>query len=217
MSEILTSCLTAEALENLATEGNSNKQNNYIIRNHYYFNDEINPQTAKDLVFNLHTLAASIASTCLETGTMPCPIELHLNSNGGSLTDTLQVVQVIEDIQKGVACKIGNALIPIAVNTYMEGNCDSGASVIAAVGSRRHCSKHALSLIHSMKVTDMSTKSVIEQNEALENNKRWEDSYKKVYLTHSKLTLEQIEEMMKHEKYYTPEELLSFGLIDEIV
>ena len=190
---------------------------NYLVRNHYYFNEEINPDTARALIINLHEVALSIVSNCLETGNKPADIELHINSNGGGLESALQIVQVIKDIQSGKACQIGNALVPVNVNTHIEGEADSGASLIAAVGNHRTCSKYAMSLIHPMRSLDATFKTLEEQNVAIENNKKWNAIYKGVYLEHSKLTEAQLEEMFKTETFYTPEQLLEFGLIEEIV
>ena len=190
---------------------------NYLVRNHYYFNDEINTETARNMIISLHEVALSIVNSSIDTGSIPCPICLHLNSPGGSLTDALQVIQVIKDIQSGEACKIGNARVPIEVWTYIEGESDSGASLIAAVGSKRFCSRYAMSLIHPMRSIDANFKTVEEQKVQMSNNEKWNKIYVSIYLEHSKLTEAQITEMMKTETYYTPEELLSFGLIEEII
>ena len=190
---------------------------NYLVRNHYYFNEEINPDSARSLIINLHEVALTITSACIETGNKPADIELHINSNGGSLSDALQIVQVIKDIQSGNACKIGDALVPIKVNTHIEGEADSGASLIAAVGNHRTCSKYSMSLIHPMRSLDGTFKTVEEQKVAIANNDKWNKIYKGVYLEHSKLTEEQLDTMFKTETYYTPEQLMEFGLIDEIV
>ena len=189
----------------------------YIVRNHYYFNDEITPESARTLIVNLHNLSLTIAETCLETGCEPCAIELHINSNGGSLTDALEVVQVIKDIQNGRNCKIGNVNVPIRVNTHIVGEADSGASLIAAVGNFRTCSKYAMSLIHPMRALDATFKTVDEQDVAIENNKKWNVIYKDIYLEHSNLSEEQLDTMFKTESYYTAEQLKEFGLIEEIV
>lgn len=190
---------------------------NFLVRNHFYFNDEINPDTARQLVVNLHELALSITNSCLETGAIPCPIELHINSCGGSLSDALQIVQVIKDIQSGKACKIGNALVPIRVNTKIEGEADSGASLIASVGSYRTCSKYAMSLIHPMRSLDGTFKTVEEQKVAISNNDKWNRIYKDIYLEHSHLTEAELDKMFETETYYTAQDLVSFGLVDEIV
>lgn len=190
---------------------------NYLVRNHYYFNDEITPDTARMLIINLHELALSIVNECLETGCEPCPIELHINSCGGSLTDALQIIQVIEDIQSGKACKIGDSLVPIRVNTHIEGSADSGASLIASIGNYRTCSKYAMSLIHPMRACDGQFKTIEEQKVAMENNDKWNEIYLNIYLKHSSLKKEELKKMMETETCYTPEELLKFGLIEEIV
>lgn len=189
---------------------------NYLVRNHFYFNDEINSDTARALIINLHELALSIVDESLKVGSIPCPIELHINSPGGSLTDALQIVQVIKDIQSGKACKIGDALVPVKINTYGEGAFCSGASLIHCVGSKRYMSKYSLCLIHPMKSIDGNFKTVEEQRQELDNNELFNRVYKDVYLEHSNLTEEQLNSMMKIERYYTPQELLSFGLVDEI-
>ena len=189
---------------------------NYLVRNHFYFNDEINSDTARALIINLHELALSIVDESSKVGSIPCPIELHINSPGGSLTDALQIVQVIKDIQSGKACKIGDALVPVKINTYGEGAFCSGASLIHCVGSKRYMSKYSLCLIHPMKSIDGNFKTVEEQRQELDNNELFNRVYKDVYLEHSNLTEEQLNNMMKIERYYTPQELLSFGLVDEI-
>lgn len=189
---------------------------NYLVRNHFYFNDEINSDTARALIINLHELALSIVDESLKVGSIPCPIELHINSPGGSLTDALQIVQVIKDIQSGKACKIGDALVPVKINTYGEGAFCSGASLIHCVGSKRYMSKYSLCLIHPMKSIDGNFKTVEEQRQVLDNNELFNRVYKDIYLEHSNLTEEQLNSMMKIERYYTPQELLSFGLVDEI-
>lgn len=190
---------------------------NYLVRNHFYFNDEINSDTARALIINLHELALSIVDESLKVGSIPCPIELHINSPGGSLTDALQIIQVIKDIQSGKACKIGGTWVPVKINTYIEGEADSAASLIAAVGSYRTCSKYAMSLIHPMRSLDATFKTVEERDVAIENDRKWNEIYKNVYLEHSRITKEQLDTMFKSETYYTPQQLLEFGLIEEII
>ena len=187
------------------------------VRNHIYFNEDINDNSTKELVMQLHELALGIVDECLKTGCEPCPIELHLNSKGGSLEDSLQIIQTIENIQSGRACKVGETFIPICVNTHIEGEVDSGASLVACVGSYRTCSKYSMCLIHPMRSIDATYKTIEEQTVAIKNNARWNEIYLNIYLKHSSLSKEELEEMMKTETFYTPEELIKFGLIEEIV
>ena len=107
--EVKDSCGEGQILD-LSALGAPSEPKNYLVRNHYYFNEEINPDTTRALIINLHEVALTIAGACIETGNKPADIELHINSNGGSLSDALQIVQVIKDIQSGKACQIGDAL-----------------------------------------------------------------------------------------------------------
>lgn len=190
---------------------------NYLVRNHYYFNDEVTSDTTRALIVNLHELTLRIVKESLETGLEPCPIELHINSCGGDLVAALQIVQTMENIQTGRACMIGESLVPIRINTHIEGEADSAASLIAACGSYRTISKYALSLIHSMRSLDAKFKTVEEAEVAISNDKKWNEVYKNIYLSHSSLKKEELEEMFKTETYYTPEEIVKFGLAEEIV
>lgn len=190
---------------------------NILIRNHLYFNEEITEDSTKNLILSLNELALSIASQALETGLEPCPIELHINSVGGDLQCALQIVQVMKDIQNGKACQIGNTLVPIKVNTYGEGQFCSGASLIHCIGSKRFVSKYALSMIHPMRSLNTSFKTTEEAKVALENDKMFNEIYRNIYLEHSNLTEKQLDEILKWDKFYTPEELIKMGLADEIV
>lgn len=189
---------------------------NILIKNHYYLYDDISMDSAKSLVVNLSELAMTIVQNSLTTGMELCPIHLHICSPGGDLTAALAIVKLIEDIKIGKVGGLGSFKVPIEVHTHIEGEADSGASLIACVGSKRYCSKNALSLIHPMRVLDASFKTSDEQKQTLENNDRWNKIYKRIYLEHSKLKEKELEEMFKKEKFYTPEELVKFGLVDEI-
>lgn len=216
LEETNISCDDEDILEQQQALLDASMKTNVLIKNHYYLYDTIKMDVAKNLVINLSELAMTIVQTSLTSGMDICPIHLHICSHGGDLTAALAIVKLINDIQLGKTAALGEHLVPIKVYTHIEGEADSGASLIAAVGSKRYCSKNALSLIHPMRVFDGTGKTPDEQREALENNDRWNEIYKSIYLEHSKLTEKQLNEMFKKEKFYTPEELVKFGLVDEI-
>lgn len=189
---------------------------NFIVRNHYYLYDDINDDTSKQLIVSLHSMALSIISQSLDSGALPCPIELHINSTGGGLMDTLAIIQHMENIQKGVSTAIGGVHVPIAINTHIEGEADSGASLISICGSKRYCSKYALSLIHDSRSINVTYMKVKDKEVDIQNDKTMNNIYRGIYLSHTKLTDKELDEIFKIEKYYTPEELLKWGCIDEI-
>ena len=189
---------------------------NILIKNHYYMYDEITMETAKQMVVNMSELAMTIVQNSLTTGMEICPIHLHLCSPGGDLMAALAIVKLINDLQLGQVGGLGRFKVPIKVYTHIEGEADSGASLIACVGDKRYCSRNALSLIHPMRSIDINYKTPEEQKQELENIDRKDEIYRRIYMEHSKLKAKDLDEMFKKEKYYTPDELVKFGLVDEI-
>jgi hypothetical protein len=76
--EVKDSCGEGQILD-LSALGGGGDPKNFLVRNHYYFNEEINPDTARALIINLHEVALTITSACIETGNKPADIELHIN------------------------------------------------------------------------------------------------------------------------------------------
>ena len=67
-----------------------------------------------------------------------------------------------------------------------------------------------------MRSIDINYKTPEEQKQELENIDRKDEIYRRIYMEHSKLKAKDLDEMFKKEKYYTPDELVKFGLVDEI-
>lgn len=187
------------------------------VKNHIYFYDDVNTVVTRALFSAMHELAMDIISNSVENNSPIVPIVLHINSCGGACSDALAIVQCIKDIQNGTIHHVGGMPIKVPVNTVIEGEADSAASLIACVGSHRAISKYALSLIHDVrqiggpggKVDDITTEA--------KNLQMFKDKFYDVYLSHSKLTKEQLQKICEKEDYSTPEQLLEWGLVDEIV
>jgi ATP-dependent protease ClpP protease subunit len=187
------------------------------IKNHIYFYDDVNTTVARSLIAALHEIAMSIITTATENNTPIVPIYLHINSYGGDVSDALAIVQAIKDIQNGSIHKIGDINIKIPVNTIIEGEADSAASLIACVGSRRYISKYALSLIHDIRQIGGAGGKVEDVELSAKNLKMFKQKFYDIYLKHSNLNEEQLTEICGKEDYSTPEQLLEWGLVDEII
>ena len=188
------------------------------VKNHIYFYDEVETTVTRALFSAMHEMAMSIIEGAVENNYPIIPIHLHINSNGGSCSDALAIVQGIEDIQEGRIHQVGGMPIKIPIYTYIEGEADSAASLIACVGAKRFCSKHALSLIHDVRQISIGSVQKTDdiQIEA-QNLQMFKDKFYEIYLSHSKLTKEELAKVCEKEDYSTPEELLKYGLIDEII
>jgi len=187
------------------------------VKNHIYFYDNVETTVTRALFSTMHEIAMNIIDTAVENNFPIVPIHLHINSTGGSVSDALAIVQGIEDIQEGRIHQIGGIPIKIPVYTYIEGEADSAASLIACVGTKRFCSRHALSLIHDVRQIGGGVQKVDDIQTEAANLQMFKDKFYEIYLGHSKLTKEELQKICEKEDYSTPAELLAYGLVDEII
>ena len=189
------------------------------VKNHIYLYDEIDVTSARNFISVLYQTALTMVSDSLENGYLLPPIIVHINSYGGTVNDTLAIVQAIEDVKNGTITSVNNIPVPLIVGTQIEGEADSCASLIACCGTKgyRTISKDSLSLLHEVrqispiggKVEDITTMSI--------NLEMFQKIFKNIYMRNSSLTEEKFNEIISTEKYSTPEELLSYGLVDKII
>lgn len=181
-----------------------------VRRNDIFLYKSIDDDLAREFADQLEAMYLNLLQICISTGLGNPRINLHLCSAGGGLEAGFAIIESMKDIQTGL--KPFN--IPMAVDTYIEGNADSCASLIACCGSRRYISKYAGSVIHGLsggaegKNRDIQT--------IAQNLTDMEKVYKSIYLSHSKLTEEELDAMLKEERRYTPDFLFEKGLVDEI-
>ena len=187
------------------------------IKNHVYFYDIVETTVTRALFSTMHEVAMNIIDTAIENNFPIIPIHLHINSTGGLVSDALAIVQGIEDIQEGRIHQVGGIPIKIPVYTYIEGEADSAASLIACVGTKRFCSKHALSLIHDVRQIGGGIKKIDDIQTEAANLQMIKDKFYEIYMEHSKLTKEELQKICEKEDYSTPQQLMEYGLIDQII
>lgn len=187
------------------------------IKNHIYFYENVETAITRALFSTMHEVAMNIIDTAIENNFPIIPIHLHINSTGGLVSDALAIVQGIEDIQEGRIHQIGGIPIKIPVYTYIEGEADSAASLIASVGTKRFCSRHALSLIHDVRQIGGGIKKIDDIQTEAANLQMIKDKFYEIYMEHSKLTKEELQKICEKEDYSTPQQLMEFGLVDQII
>ena len=187
-------------------------KNILVRKNDIFIYKEITENLTKELVDQLESMALNLIQVCISTGLDNPKINLHLCSPGGSLDYGLAIIETMKEIQNGI--KVAGVRIPVPVDTYIEGSADSCASLIACCGRRRYVSKYAGSVIHGLS-SGFSGKNPDIQTTA-KNLMDLERIYKDIYLSHSKLTEEEISSMIKEEKRYSAEFIVEKGLADEI-
>lgn len=130
------------------------------------------------------------------------PIELYINSRGGSVKEGTAIFNLL----KRKECE---------VTGYVDGVAHSIAFVILQACDKRIMGEGTSALIHEMWVSCMGNADQLRlQADQLD---QWMQSSRALFLNRSKnLTDETLQELMKKETILTPEMALEYGLIDEI-
>jgi len=131
-------------------------------------------------------------------------IAMYINSPGGIVTSGLAMYDTMEYIRPDVS-------------TVCIGQAASMGSLLLAAGAKgkRYCLPHSKVMIHqpSGGFQGQATDIEIHAKEILATRARLNEVYGK----HTGQPLEKIESGMDRDNFMTPEEALSFGLIDEVV
>jgi len=163
------------------------------------------PVTAESC-FNLRNQLVSLDSNskifATQYSTPPPPINLHIQSTGGSLMNTYYIVDLIRSLET-------------PVNTYIDGFAASAATLISVAGDKRYMTKNSLMLIHQLSSQNGGKFNEIKDDMAnLETMMRL---LKKIYLERTNLNNYELDELLKQDLWLDSETCLKYGLIDEII
>lgn len=183
----------------------------HSVNNHIYFYQEIDKNSAVSLNKQLVEMYYNLIHTMLNSGLTKPVINLHLNSPGGELFSTFSILKTIENIKQGIE----PLKIPIEVYTFIEGESSSGSSVISIAGTKRFIDDCSCVLIHNA-ISGAEGKPQDFQDH-IENTNLLVGKMKDVYRKYTKITPEQLEEMLKHNKYISAQDCLKLGIVDSIV
>ena len=135
------------------------------------------------------------------------PIEIILNTCGGTLFDGMELCDVIDNLKTPTT---------ITVYTYAY----SMGSVILCAGFNnpnvtKRCLKHSTALLHAGSTyMEGSAKAVKDQFDFYQ---KYEQMIKEYTLSHTHITEEEYDKMERYEWYMTSDIMLEKGLVDEII
>jgi ATP-dependent protease ClpP protease subunit len=130
------------------------------------------------------------------------PIRLTIQSHGGSVFPALALTDQIR-------------LLAVPVDTIVSGFCASAATFLSLAGRRRYMTRHSRMLIHEIKAGFWGKMSALVDD--LDNMQKLSQLIISYYERHTKLTREALVEILKRDVYWSAEECLERGLIDEII
>ena len=133
----------------------------------------------------------------------PPPIELHLHSEGGSLFAGIAAYDCIK------SCKT-------PVHTYIDGCAASAATLLFLAGQKKYLYKNSFMLIHQLSGTILGGKYE-EFKDELKNQEKLMHTVKNIYLETSKLSEEELTDLMKHDLWMDSETIIKNGFADQII
>lgn len=170
--------------------------------NNIYFFAEIMPDTIADLLMTLKALEADLLKQQIELGLdTPAPIHLHINSGGG---DSFSGFAAANAIQR---CRV-------PVHTHVCGYAASSATLLIMAGAKRTIQPHAFMLIHQLSSEFWG--NFEQMKDQMSNSVLIMGNIGKFYTARSKLTQEQLEEILKKDLLFDAETCLQYGMIDAI-
>lgn len=172
--------------------------------NHIYFFSGV----SKDSVYRLKECLCKLNEKYEETKqkhpTMeiqPKPIYLHINSYGGGVFAAFAAIDFIQQSK-------------IPVHTIIEGASASAATLMSVVGAKRYIRPHASMLVHQLSSWFGGKLTEIEDD--YKNVTQMHSTIKEIYKKHTKIREVELEEMLKHDLWWTADKCLEEGLVDEV-
>ena len=153
----------------------------------------------RDSCLQLQERLLSVEAASLDSG---LPIELHIQSEGGSLLSALHICDIIESMRA-------------PVHTFVEGCAASAASLIAVCGERRYIGTHSVMLLHQASVTLPPLKHADLEDEEY-NLSMLSRHMVDLYVRHSKMSASQVRRTLIDERYLSAKDCVRFGLADAI-
>lgn len=130
-------------------------------------------------------------------------IDLHINSYGGSVFASISIFNYLKGLDKNL-------------NTFNDGICASGASLIFMAGKKAHMEKNTILMIHRASTFGWGNhndfKKIAEVLETIDTSTQME-----TYKIRFKGTNEELIELIDKESWMSAEEAFKYGFCDEII
>ena len=198
--------MPAEQLAAFLNEEHDNNQKVSGIEvdeNHVYFYTGVSEKESLELVRILRKLDLEMMHVAYRLGLKETPpIHLHVHSPGGDIFSGLNICDAIDQ------CKTD-------VYTYVEGSAASAGTLITTRGDKRFISKNSFMLLHQPQI--MWAGKHDEFMDEIENQKHIFSIVKRLYLESSKITEEELENLLQHELWLPAERCLELGFVDQIL
>ena len=171
-----------------------------VIGSHIYFYSDIDRKSAIELIKAINQANISLEKEKVKK--QDAVVTLHINSEGGSFTDGLAMLDVID-----------TNMYPI--HTIVEGCAISAATLLSVAGKKRFIRKNAYMMIHQFSGEVYGTYHRM-VDEMISSKKQYEHMID-FYSERTNLNKKEAEDMLKRDLYHSAKECAKIGLVDEII
>ncbi len=172
------------------------------VENTLYFYAEIYRDNILKLNKELALLQNNLYYQSIVTNNKPANIYLHIQSYGGSIFSGLSAMDMILKSK-------------IDVITIVDGCAASAATLLSVAGSTRYIKEHSYILIHQLSSIFWGNYEQLKDD--MENSSKFMTMVKNIYKEHTKIPMKKLNEILKHDLWFTAKEALQYGLVDDII
>lgn len=172
------------------------------VENTLYFYAEIYRDNILKLNKELATLSNQILYHGIITKNVPANIYLNIQSYGGSIFSGLSAMDMILKSE-------------IDIVTIVDGCAASAATLLSVAGSTRYIKEHSYILIHQLSSIFWGNYEQLKDD--MENSDKFMKMIKEIYKEHTKIPMKKLNEILKHDLWFTAKEALQYGLVDDII
>ena len=168
------------------------------IENNIYFYSSINQQSS----FELEKTIITMDKLAVQHNITDIPINLHIQSYGGSLHHTLYLIDLIKNLET-------------PVYTYIDGFAASAATLLSCAGKKRFITKNSIMLIHQLSSGfEGKYNEIHDENENINNLMGFIVQF---YLENTNIKIDELKALLKRDLWLDSSKCLSIGLVDEII
>ena len=174
-----------------------------VHENKIYYYAGVNRDSASELNKKIGELETKSLTLCHNLDLeQPPTLKIFINSGGGSVVSGISSMDTILRTK-------------VPVHTYVDGFAASAATFLSVVGSRRFMSRNSYMLIHQLSSQLWGKYSEIEDEK--KNLDLMMETIKNVYKEFTKVPMDKLDEILKHDLLWDAKQCLKYGLIDEII
>jgi len=191
-------------LQTIKNEDTNVKYSNIKIENNnIYFYGPITSESCKELCDILILLDTNAKIFSVNLGIESPPINLHIQSEGGSLMNTFYVADLINNLDT-------------PVYTYVDGYVASAGSLISVMGKKRFMTKNSFIMIHQLS-SSLGEAKFNDLDDNMDNLNKFMDTIKNIYLEKTKIPINNLNNILEHDLWMDSKECLDFGVVDQII